>query len=85
MTIDIPNIDYNVIIAKIERMLFRIAYDNSDFICSTCFLTKDMLIDLAEYILGEKAQKAGYDIAERLNTYFNDIVKEAESEDDDEI
>lgn len=81
MTIEIPDIDYNVIIAKIERMLFRIAYDNSDFFCSCCLTTKDRLIDLAEYIIGDKAKKAGYDIADRLNAYYNEIIQEYEEDD----
>lgn len=81
MTIEIPDIDYNVICAKIERILTGIANDNSDFICSRCLQTRDHLIDLAEYILGDKAKSVGYDISAELHRIYTEAANDDYADD----
>ena len=60
---------------KLTEMLNTIAYNNYDFICSTCLELKDQLIELAGEVLGS-------DMAEILSNAYELTIKELQEEDE---
>ncbi len=61
---------------KMTEMLNTIAYNNYDFICSTCLELKDQIIELAGEVLGT-------DMAEILSNSYELMIKELQQEEDE--
>ena len=58
---------------NLTEMLNTIAYNNYDFICSTCLELKDQIIELAGEVLGA-------DMAEILRNSYDLTIKELQEE-----
>ena len=75
MDMDRTEIIKDTIQEKLTEMLNTIAYNNYDFICSTCLELKDQIIELAGEVLGS-------DMAEILNNSYELTIKELQEEDE---
>lgn len=60
---------------SLMNMLNTIAYNNYDFICSTCLELKEQIIELAGEVLGS-------DMAEILNNAYELTIKNLQGEDE---
>ena len=75
MNMDRTEIMKDTIQESLMNMLNTIAYNNYDFICSTCLELKDQIIELAGKVLGS-------DMAEILSNAYELTIKELQGEDE---